>query len=381
MDIRFTEEQELIRQSARRFLKDKCPKSLVREMALDEKGYTEELWYGMADLGFMGLIIPEEYGGTGGSFLDLVLLLEEMGRACLPGPFFSTVVLGGLTILEAGSDQQKHELLSKITTGDIIVTLALTESKSDYDPSSIAVTAKAEGDSYIIDGTKLFVSDAHVAQYILCIARTKNRGDPEGGITLFIIDGKAQGISCTLLNTIAGDKQCEVVFNKVKVPKEHILGEVDQGWVHIKKILQKAAVAKCAEMVGGAQQILEMTVSYAKRREQFGKPIGSFQAIQHHCANMLIDLDGCRWVTYKTAWKIDEGMSYDNQVAIAKAWCNEAYRRIVALGHQVLGGVGYCEDHDMPLYFRRAKMAEVAFGDTDFHRKIVAEQLFSYKVE
>ncbi len=180
-----------------------------------------------------------------------------------------------------------------------------------------------------------------------------------------------------LLKTIAGDKQCEVVFNDVEVPKDDVLGEVDKGWLAIKKVLQRAAVAKCAEMVGGGQRILDMTVSYAKEREQFGQPIGSFQAIQHHCANMLIDLDGCRWVNHKAAWMIDEGASYEKQVAISKAWCNEAYKRIVAQGHQVLGGIGYCEEHDMHLYFRRARIAEVAFGDADFHRKIVAEQLYS----
>ena len=381
MDIKFTEEQNLIRQSARHFFTDKCPSSFVREMASDEKGYTEEFWHGMADLGFMGLIFPEEYGGTGGNFLDLVLLVEEMGRACVPGPFFSSVILGGLNILEAGNERQKREWLTKIATGEIIVTLALTESDNAYDPSSISVTATPKRGSYIINGTKLFVPEAHVADYLLCAARTRDKGVSGDGITLFIAESESKGVIRNLLGTIVGDKQYEVIFNGVEVPTEKILGDIDQGWVYIKKVLQKAAVAKCAEMVGGAQQVLDMTVPYAKKREQFGKPIGSFQAIQHHCANMLVDLEACRWVTYKTAWMIGEGIPCDRQVSIAKAWCNEAYRKIVALGHQVIGGVGFCEEHDLPLYFRRARMAEVLFGDADFHRKIVADHIFSKEIE
>jgi alkylation response protein AidB-like acyl-CoA dehydrogenase len=300
-----------------------------------------------------------------------------MGRACLPGPFFSTVVLGGLTILEAGTQRQKQELLPKIAKGEMMVTLAITEFENGYDPSSITVTAKAKGEGFIIHGTKLFVPNAHVADYLLCVARTGKGKDPEDGITLFIIDGKAEGIKYTLLNTIAKDKQYEIFFNKVKVPKENMLGELNKGWRPLKKILQKAALAKCAEMVGGGQQVLDMAVSYAKKRVQFGKPIGSFQAIQHHCSNMLVDLDGCRWVTYKAAWMMDEGIPCEKQVSMAKVWCNDALRRIVALGHQVIGGVGYCEDHDMPLHFRMARMAEITFGDSDFHRMIVAKQLFS----
>ena len=377
MDIRLSEEQEMIRHSARNFLAKNCPSSFVREMVADEKGYTEELWKGMADLGWMGLIIPQEYEGSGMGFVDLMVLLEEMGHVLLPGPFFSTLILGGFSFLEAGNDKQKREFLPGIARGEIIITFAIIEAESAYDPSSIVVSAQDNGDGYIINGTKLFVSDSHVADYILCAARTSNGVDPEDGITLFIVDGNDPGINRKLLNTIAGDKQFEVIFNEVKVPKENILGDVDQGWSPLKRVLQKAAVAKCAEMVGSGQQILDMTVAYAKEREQFGQLIGSFQAIQHHCTSMLIDLEGCRWITYKAAWMIDEGMPHDKEASIAKAWCSEAYRRIVALGHQVFGGIGYMEEHDLPLYFRRARVAEATFGDAAFHRKIVADHIYS----
>ena len=208
-------------------------------------------------------------------------------------------------------------------------------------------------------------------------ARTSAGTDPESGITLFMVDGKDSGIKRKLLHTIAGDKQFEVNFKQVKVPKKNILGDVDRGWPSLKSVLKKAAMAKCAEMVGGGQQILDMTIAYAKEREQFGQLIGSFQAIQHHCANMLIDLEGCRWITYKTAWIIDEGMPHEKEVSVTKAWCSQAYRRIVALGHQVFGGIAYMEEHDLPLYFRRARAAEAAFGDAAFHRKIVADHICS----
>ncbi len=375
MDFSFTEEQEMLRRTARAFLDAECPKSLVREMVEDEKGYSPKLWRQMAKLGWMGLVFPPEYGGIGGSFLDLVVLLEEMGRACLPGPFFSAVVLGGLTILEAGNEQQKRELLPKLAKGDIIITLALTEPQAKYAPSSITVKAVADGNDYVIHGTKLFVPDAHIADYIVCVAKTRDGVEPEEGITLFLVDVKSPGVGSTLLKTIAGDKQCEVTFNKVRVPKENKLVELHQGWVPVEKILQKAAIAKCAEMIGGARQVVEMTVDYAKQRVQFGQPIGSFQAVQHHCANMLIDVEGSKYITYEAAWMLSKGMPCNKQVAMAKAWVSEAYRRVTALGHQVIGGVAFMEDHDMPLYSKRAKAAEVTFGDADFHVETVAQEL------
>jgi alkylation response protein AidB-like acyl-CoA dehydrogenase len=376
VDIKLSEEQEMLRTSAGRFLEKNCPSSLVREMVEDEKGFTDELWQGMAELGWMGLIVPEAYGGVGMGFLELTVLMEEMGRAMLPGPFFATAVLGGLAFLEAGSEAQKKEALSGIADGRAKVTLALNEAESLYDPGSMAVSAVEEGDGFILRGTKLFVLDAHVADIILCAART----DPgtEEGITLFMVDGKDPSIRTKLLKTMAGDKQFEVVFQDVRVPRENVLGQPGQGWPPIKAVLQKSAVLKCAEMIGGGQKILEMTTAYANQREQFGRKIGAFQAVQHHCVNMLMDLEGCRWAAYKAAWMIHEGMPYEKQASIAKAWCNQAYRRVVALGHQVHGGVGYIEEHDLPLYFRRARVAEAAFGDADYHRKIVADHLFTY---
>ncbi|NOQ43411.1 MAG: acyl-CoA dehydrogenase [Dehalococcoidia bacterium] len=375
MDLGFTEEQEMLRKTARDFLQTECPTTLVKEMADDEQGYTTELWGKMAELGWMGLALPEEYDGMGMSFLDMSVLLEEMGRACLPGPFFSTVVLGGFAIIEAANEEQKKDLLPKIAAGEVILAMALTEPSASYDPASVTVQAVPDKDDYVISGTKLFVENAHIADYMVCVTRTKDGSSAEDGITMFLVDGKSPGISTTVLKTIAGDKQCEVIFDNVRVPKKNILGELDKGWPVIAKMLEMAAVAKCAEMVGGAQAALDMSVAYAKERIQFGRPIGSFQAIQHHCANMVTDVDGSRFITYQAAWKVSEGLPATMEVSMAKAWVSEAYRRVTQLGHQIHGGIGFCMDHDMPLYFKEAKAAESTFGNADWHREIVAQQL------
>ncbi len=375
MDLGFTEAQQMLKSSAKEFLEQECPSTYVREMEEDERGYTPEIWRKLAELGWLGLVFPENYGGLGLNFLDLAILLEEMGRFLLPGPFFSTVVLGGLPILEAGTEAQKQEFLPKIAEGQMIMTLALTEPSARWDASGVQVTATQSGDGYVINGTKLFVSNAHVADYLVVAARTKQSEDPREGITLFLVPGTATGINQTLLKTIASDRQSEVIFQDVKVHASAILGEVDRGWSVIEKVLQYAAVGKCAEMLGGGQEVLDMTVEYVKQRVQFGRPIGSFQAIQHHCANMATDIEGSRYVTYQAAWRLAEGLPAIREVAIAKAWVSDAYRRVCALAHQCHGAIGFTKEHNLQLYTRRAKAAELAFGDADLHREAVAETI------
>jgi len=372
MDFDLNEQQEMLKRAARSFLNKECPKALVREMVHDGRGCPPELWRKMAELGWLGLIFPEEYGGLGGSFLDLTVLLEEMGRGCLPSTFFSTVVLGGLFILKAGSNEQKKDLLTQVAQGKIILTLALTEPSASYDAASVGVEATSDNDDYIINGTKLFTPDAHIADYMICITRTKKETVPEEGITAFLVDGRNPSINRTVLKTIAGDKLCEVIFNGVRVPKESIIGGLHQAWPPLENTLQQATLAKCAEMVGGAQQVLEMSAAYTKERIVFGRPLGSFPVIQHYIANMMMDVDGIRFLTYEAAWKLSEGLPCTMEIHMAKAWASDAYRRVTALGQQIFGGVGFIEDHDMPLYFRRAKAAELTLGDANFHREQVA---------
>jgi len=375
MDLALSEEQEMLKTMARDFLTDKLPKTVVKEIEESEPGYSPELWKEMAGLGWMGLAFPEKYGGSDMNFLDLAVLLEEMGKACLPGPYFSTVVLGGLTILDIGTEEQKEEYLPKIASGESIFTLALTEPSASYDAGGIETEATAEKDAYIVNGTKLFVPDAHVADYMLVVARTEAKSKAEQGITIFIVDAKSPGISCTVLKTIANDKLCEVVFDQVKVAKENILGQLNQGWKEVQKIIQRAAVAKCCEMVGCIQQALDMTVDYAKERKQYDRPIGSFQVIQHYCADMATDVDGTRLSAYQAAWMLSEGLPCAKEVAIAKAWAGEACQRVMALAHQIHGAIGVTIDHDLQYYTRRAKAAEVSFGDASFYREIVAQEI------
>ena len=372
MKLTLTEEQEMIKKTACDFLADKCPKTFVKQIEESETGYSRELWQEMAELGWMGLAFPEKYGGGDMNFLDLAVLLEEMGRACLSGPFFSTVVLGGLPILDIGSEEQKQEYLPKLIRGEKIFTLALTEpGYQNYDASSVTVEANPNDGNYIINGTKLFVPDAHIADYLICVARTK----PENGITIFLADAKNPRINCTILKTIAGDKLCEVVFDQMPVPKANILGQLNQGWSAVQKIIERAAVGKCCEMVGNIQRVLEMTVDYAKERKQFDRPIGSFQIIQHYCADMATDIDGARFSTYQAAWMLSEGLPCTKEVAIAKAWIGEASQRVIALAHQIHGAIGVTMEHDLHFHTRRAEAGELAFGDANFYRGIVAGEM------
>jgi alkylation response protein AidB-like acyl-CoA dehydrogenase len=378
VDFTYTDDQKMLKDTARKFLAKACPHvEWYLEMEKEERGYTPELWTSMADLGWMGLPFPEEYGGIGGTFLDLVALMEEMGYAALPGPYFSTVILTGLTLLDGGNEDQKKEFLPKIAQGRLVMTLALSEpATTQFNPALITVMAKAAGADYVIDGIKLFVPDANVADWMIVAARTQGIETDPGGITLFLVESKSPGIRVMPLKTVAGDKQGEVAFEKVKVRNTNVLGGLNRGWPYLEKTLERAAVAKSAEMLGGSNRIMEMAVAYAKERVQFGKPIGMFQAVQHLCANMKMAVEQSIYITYKAAWMIDKGMPEARKfTAIAKAWVSEASKKVALIGHQIFGGTGYMVEHAMPIYSRRAKAGEYAFGNPNYQREIVAREL------
>ncbi len=372
MKLALSEEQEMLRTSARDFFAARLPKKTVEEIEQSEKGYSPEMWAEMAGLGWMGLVLPEKYSGAGMAFLDLAILIEEMGRACLPGPFFSTAVLGAMPIIDLGTDAQKQEYLPKIASGEKIFTLALTEESARYDAANIKMKATADGDGFVLNGTKMFVPDANVADYMLVVARTNDKGKAEDGLSILVVDARSPGIKVTVLKTMAGDKLCEVNFQQVKVPKANALGQVDKAWSNVQKIVQRAAAAKCCEIVGCIQRALEMTVEYAKQRKQYGKPIGTFQVLQHYCADMAIDVEGVRLSAYQAAWMVNEGISCAEQVAIAKAYAGDAASKVMASAHQIHGAIGCTLDHDLQYYTRRAKAAELTFGDASFYRQVVA---------
>jgi alkylation response protein AidB-like acyl-CoA dehydrogenase len=375
MDFGYSEEQVMLRTSARDFLDKECTKEVVRNLLFqDAKGYSPEMWKKIADLGWLGLVFPEEYDGIGSGFLDLSVLMEEMGRALLPGPFMSTVVWCGLPILNYGTEEQKREFLPKIASGDMILALAFYEANGGIEAGDMEdVKASPAGDDYVINGRKLFVRDAHIADYLLCVARTRELANKEERITLFLVDAKSPGITTTVEATMTGEKQCEVVFNNVRVPKKNILGELDKGWPIVKKILLWGTAAECCAMVGGARWALDTSANYAKERIQFGRPIGSFQAIQHYCAAMLDDVEYATSLVMYAAWAVTEDApEAPLAVSTAKAWLSDVYPRTTSLGIQIHGGIGMTWDHDMHLYFKRAKASEVLFGDSDYHREMVA---------
>ncbi len=374
MDLRFSEAQEILRKMARDFLTTECPKSLVRELEQSDKGYSPELWKKMAQLGWMGLIIPEEYEGMGYTFQDLTVLMEEIGKNILPGPLVSTIT-STFPILEAGNEEQKKEFLPRIARGELILTTALLEIEGTFSASSIATTAIPKGNDFIINGTKLFVEMAHVADYIICVTRTNKGASPEKGITLFMVDSKAPGIHCDVIPTMAADKQCEVRFENVTVPKNNILGKIDEGWPIVEMFLRKGAIIKCAESVGGIQTCVEMTVAYAKERVQYGRPIGAFQALQHIMADMWTAMGTSRYLLYEVAWMESEGLPCAKEASMAKAFINEAYKNVSKWAVRLHGAIATSADHDIPLYYRRAKAADFAFGGTDFHRELVAQKI------
>jgi alkylation response protein AidB-like acyl-CoA dehydrogenase len=374
MDLRFTETQEILKKMARDFLTTECPKTLVRKLEQSEEGYSPELWKKMAELGWMGLIIPEEYGGMGYTFQDLVVLLEEIGRNILPGPLVATIT-STLLILEAGTEEQKKELLPKIARGEAILTTALLEAEGVFDASGIAVKATAKGDNFVIDGTKLFVEMAHVANYIICVTRTKDSTAPEKGITLFIVDPKATGISHEVMPTTAADKLCEVHFRDVTVRKNNMLGKLDEGWPIVEMMLRKGAIAKCAESLGAIETCVEMTVAYSKERVQYERPIGAFQALQHKMADMWTGMETSRYLVYEVAWMESQGLPCAKEASMAKSYVNEIYKDVAKWAVRLHGAIATSADHDIPFYYRRSKAADIAFGNTDFHREIVAQKI------
>ena len=369
MDFGFDETQQMLRNSARDFLNAECSEAYVRSMELEKEGYTAELWNKIAQQGWMGLVFPEEFGGIGMGFLELTILLEEMGRALLPSPYFPTVLLSGLTILEAGDGVQKKELIPKIISGQLISTLALTEMSASLNPSDIKLCAEYNPGEFKLNGTKLFVPYANISDLLIVVART---GKSEHDLTMFVVPKSAKGIAETHLKTIASDRQSEVTFSDVIVEEKNVLGVVNGAWPILEKILSMAAVGKSAEMLGSCDKVLEMTLDYVTHRTQFGRPIGTFQAIQHHCANMSIDLEGSRHLTYQAAWRLANDMESSIEVAMAKAWVSEASQRICATAHQCHGAIGFTKEHSLQLFSRRVKANEIVYGDSDYHFEKVA---------
>jgi alkylation response protein AidB-like acyl-CoA dehydrogenase len=377
MNFGFTEEQEALRDATRKFLDNECPTTFVRKMMADDTAHATELWRKIAQLGWLGIIVPEDCGGSGGSFLDLVVILEEAGKSLLPGPFFASALLGSTAVLAGGSPAQKSAILPKVVEGNHILTLALAEKSGRYDAAGVTLAAKSKGSDFVLSGEKLFVPDAHVADQMVVAARTAQGSNPEEGITLFLVDAKAPGVTITQLKTVdMTRRQCHVALQDVAVANAQVLGEVGKGWPILQRVLAQAMAGLCAEMVGTGQKALDIAVAYAKERVQFGKPIGSFQAVKHKCVDMMVQVENARSLTYYAAWTVDENVPEAHQaVPMAKAYCSDMCKTVTSEAIQVHGGIGFTWEHDMHLFYRRGLASEAAFGSAPVHREVVAQTL------
>ena len=369
MNFAFSEEQEELRNVVRQFLEDKSPESAVREQMETEQGYDPDVWGQMASqMGLQGLIVPEEFGGSGYTYIELIVVLEEMGRALLCAPYFSTVVLAANTLLHAGDDAAKKEHLPGIASGETVAALAFTEENGRWDEDGITMEAAGSGDGWTLSGTKMYVIDGHTADLVLVAARTSK------GVSLFAVEGGASGLTRTALSTMDQTrKQAKLEFDGTPAS---LIGEEGRGWATLERVLDLAAVGLAAEQVGGAQMCLDMSVEYAKVRVQFGRPIGSFQAIKHKCADMLLEVESAKSAAYYAGWCAAElNDELPSVASLAKAYCSDAYFHAAAENIQIHGGIGFTWEHPAHLYFKRAKSSELLFGDPTYHRELLAQRI------
>jgi alkylation response protein AidB-like acyl-CoA dehydrogenase len=377
MRFAFNEEQEELRRAARSFLADYSSPEKVRAAMASDEGFDRDVWRRIGqELGWPAILVPEEYGGLGLTYVELIALLEETGATLLCSPFFSTVCLAGNLLRMAGSEAQKQEYLGGIASGDRIGTLAFTEENGRWDAAAIEAVAKRVGGDFVLSGSKTFVPDGNVADFMIVGARAAGTSD-ERGVSLFLVPAKTPGIERRSLPTMDQTRrQAEVQLHDVRIPAANLVGEEGNGWPILQRVLQLAAIALSAEQVGGAQRCLDMSVAYAKERTQFGRPIGSFQAIKHKCADMLLEVESARSASYYAGWAASVDHSDVPVLAsLAKAYCSDAYFHCAAESVQIHGGVGFTWEYDVHLYFKRAKSSEVFLGSPSYHRELVMRHI------
>ncbi len=368
MQFGLTETQQVLKNSAREFFSAECPIGEVRRLMETDTAYDAPLWQKMAQQGWTGILFAEEYGGLGLGLVEMAVALEEMGRALLPGPYFSTVLLAGAAIDAAGNPAQRHRYLSRISMGEAHATLALLEADALWEPEAVQMQARPTPAGFALRGYKMFVPDADAADFLVCAAR---RG---GDLGLFIVARSAPGLTLSALPALDETRKLyQVVFEDVPVAEEDFLAIGDSALKALDRALAVATVALAAEMVGGMQRVMEIAVEYAKARKQFGKPIGQFQAVQHMCADMLLLTESSRSAAYYAAWTLQKrAPEAAAAVSIAKAYASDAYREVGNRGIQVHGGMGFTWENNVHLYYKRAKASELMFGDAAYHRERLA---------
>jgi len=376
MDVLLNEEEELLRSSVRDFLGAECPTSLVRAMESDDLGYPPELWAAAAQLGWLGLVLPREYGGDGAPLTHLGLILEEVGRAAAPLPLLSTIV-PALTIAAAGTDAQRREILPRVAKGEQILTWAVIEADPRLNPENVHCKAAPADGGFRVSGTKLFVDNFNVAAKCLLACRTAPASAGNAGISLFLVDTAAAGISHTLLPNMASDKQSKVVFKDVQVGPSCLVGELNQGWPLVEQLADRGTALLCAQITGATRKAVDMAINYAKDRVAFGRPIGAFQAIAHLCADIVTWVDGAGLLTYEALWRLEAGLPASLQVATAKAYCNVRCQMCLHQANQIHGGLSQIKDFDLSLWYRRASAWTMRLGTTYEHHRTIAEAVLA----
>jgi len=375
MDMELTDTQQQLMLAARRFMQTECPSSLVRECESSDSGYSSDLWHKMAELGWLGLPFPSNVGGFELGTVDLVVLAKELGRALCPSPFIPSVVLSGGAIAAAGSDEQKRKYLPQIASGELVIAFALQEPSRYFDPRGIHARATAVDGGVALNGEKMFVEYADAVDRLLVVARTSGAAPSNNGITMFLVDPEAAGITLSQLNTMARDKQYHISLKDVFVSSDDVVGLVDGAWPLLEDVIYRGVITLCAYAVGAAEQIHHLATEFAKQRVQFGRPIGSFQAIQHYLAQSITEIVGAETTTFYAAWQLDQGMPARAQVAKAKILAGDTFKNASSIGAQIHGGLGFNEDVDTTLFLRRGKQYQLSMGDSGYWEDVLAEEL------
>lgn len=372
MDFNINKEQKMYKHSARTFFKKEWSFDLLRE-TVEEGDFSRKLWAKIAELGWLGLLVDEEYGGFGASFMDICIIIEEMGRCLFPSPYLATAVVGTSILSMEADDAIKKKLLPAIADGNAIITYAFdgthNGSKNNYQ-----LKMNNHGDEYSLNGSAMFVPYAKICDYVICLAFD----DSDSSSSLFLVDLKDNGMRCEKIPSFSVDSYYKLLFNNVRVPAEKIIGEIGHGRKIIEKLVPKLLAACCVEMVGGLDRVLEITVQYLKERKQFDKPLGALQVMQHICADMAIDLSASKFITYQAAWKLSEGISCIKDVAMAKAYAGDAYQRVTASAMQAHGAIGFTEEYDLHYYYKQAKSLQLMYGGGSWHRNVVAREMGYY---
>lgn len=372
MDLSLTEHQQLLQQNVRSFMQRRLPRGTLVALHRSGTGYQAETWDMIAALGWLGLLIPANYGGGGASLTDAAVLYEEFGRGPLPGPFFSSGVLSALTVLEGGTEEQRQRILPEIASGRQVFTLAITEPARSWGPQGVALAPERRGDHYLVNGAKLFVSDGGAATHLIVALRT---GSDREAISLLVVDKQSKGVSVRDLPGFLS-WQAEVSFDKVEVPASALLGGCqDSGWAALTRAMERALPVLCAYQVGSCQAVFERAVEYSQTRIQFGVPIGRFQRVQDHIIRLVNHLDAARWTTYEALWKLDAGRPATASVHLAKAVTAEAHLEACNAAHEVHAGIGSAHEYGLTLHTQLSRTLFTYLGEPKWHKRRMADTL------